>query len=300
MDSIVIALPNDNELAEWFGKKGTSNGVTFYNRRIGDVHATFLTPTNISEKFYALGEICTLADLVIISTRNIDAVFGESIVAAALLGKQTILTDDNDASKILKILNMNAEVLSKESLLEKIKEIAQKIDRTGSHTKIDIDRAFAVKGVGTVALGIITDGTVKKHSELYILDKKVNIRSLQVQDEDVESASKGARVGLALKDVDESEISKGYIMSDEKHRRVGSAFISMKLSPLAKDYNVEEHMVTAVKGFSVSRVKIAKKEGKYEASFERQMPVAVGDKILLLKDDSPRMLGCAEVIGSSA
>ena len=105
-------------------------------------------------------------------------------------------------------------------------------------------------------------------------------------------------VGLALKDVDEKEISKGYVMSDEKHPKTGSALLKVKFSPLAKNYNPDGSLITTVKGFSVSKAKLAKKEDGYEVSFEKQVPISVGDKILLIRDDSPRVLGCAEVTGS--
>lgn len=66
---------------------------------------------------------------------------------------------------------------------------------------VPVDHAFSVKGVGTVVLGLVTKGTVKKHDALKVLPgtKTVQVRSIQKHDDDFDLASEGDRVGSGLK-----------------------------------------------------------------------------------------------------
>jgi selenocysteine-specific translation elongation factor len=88
--------------------------------------------------------------------------------------------------------------------------------RTGP-TRVSIDHSFPVKGLGTVCLGIVDQGVVKKHQELRIFptDKKTQIRSIQVHDNDVDEASSGSRVGLAVKGAEPEDIGRGTILAEE-------------------------------------------------------------------------------------
>ncbi len=73
-------------------------------------------------------------------------------------------------------------------------------------TLVYIDRAFSVKGVGTVVLGFILGGKVSVHDKLRAVpsssERTVEVKGIQVNDEDYESAGEGIRVGLSLKGVD--------------------------------------------------------------------------------------------------
>ena len=90
-------------------------------------------------------------------------------------------------------------------LQEKIITIGEKSPLYGSeseeNTVVLVDHAFPVKGVGTVVLGKVISGTVRKGMNLLALPHKTNlvVRSIQVQDVDVREATKGVRVGLAIK-----------------------------------------------------------------------------------------------------
>jgi len=84
-------------------------------------------------------------------------------------------------------------------------------------TRVSIDHSFPVKGLGTVCLGIVDQGVVKKHQELriYPTEKKTQIRSIQVHDNDVDEAGSGSRVGLAVKGVEPEDIGRGTILAED-------------------------------------------------------------------------------------
>src|SRR5208282_871531 len=112
---------------------------------------------------------------IVLSTSDIDSYFGEALIGASLAGKKIIFTDDNDVSALTSKLNLKEkETASRETLLSRI--IASKPPVSGE-ASICIDRAFNVKGVGDVLLGIVLNGTVTKHSDLvHSSGKSVTIR----------------------------------------------------------------------------------------------------------------------------
>src|SRR5215813_3839534 len=79
---------------------------------------------------------------------------------------------------------------------------------------IPIDHAFNVKGIGTVILGVIKQGTVKTYDQLKILPSGNNIlvKSIQMHDDPVNESKSPARVGVAVKGVDADDISRGDVL----------------------------------------------------------------------------------------
>ena len=80
---------------------------------------------------------------------------------------------------------------------------------------LPIDHAFEVKGVGTVALGVIKQGSLKVHDEfqIYPQNKKILVKSIQMHDDSVLDSESPSRVGLALKGIYADDISRGDIVS---------------------------------------------------------------------------------------
>jgi selenocysteine-specific translation elongation factor len=96
-----------------------------------------------------------------------------------------------------------------------------------SNPVIVIDHSFSVKGVGEVILGFVKKGLVKKHDNLKLIPigKDVIIRSIQIQDKDVETASAGSRVGFAIRGASAEEMNRGSIICHE-----GEVLSSKKLT----------------------------------------------------------------------
>ncbi len=296
MKYLVVALPNDSELAGWLGKKGGENGITFYNRRQEDTVMTILTPSNLNEKFYALGEILTLADVAVISTKSIDADFGESVIASSLLNKKVLFTNDNDVSSIINKIALNHKVIEKERILDEIISYSKE-KKNGEELLIDIDKVFPVKGVGLVLLGIVRSGTVKVHDKLYTrFGKEVQVRSIQVQDEDRELAEQGARVGLAVKGIEEKDIEKGELLAKKQIKEVSEFEAELSISPLQKEIS-EEMQYTLAHNFDVVPCKIQKIDAKkYRIKLGKNTQMISSDKFILLKEKAPRIIGSGTII----
>jgi selenocysteine-specific translation elongation factor len=89
---------------------------------------------------------------------------------------------------------------------------------------IPIDHHFNVKGVGTVILGYVATGGVKKHETLKVLPtaKSALVRSIQKHDDDYDAAFRGDRVGLALKGIEADELDRGYVLTNDDTIKVES------------------------------------------------------------------------------
>ncbi len=295
---VVAALPFDDELAKFIGKKGSENSIIFYNRKSGSDVIAALMPN--MEKFYSMLEVLTISDVVVASTKSIDKNLGEVIIACSLLGKHVLFTNDNEIGHgILSGVNLDYEVVERSTVVEKIIEYGSKLQRPAGNARIDIDKAFNVKGIGTVVLGIVTRGTVHAHDTLvHSSGKSVSIRSIQSQDEDISEASAGTRVGLAIKGMDYSEIGKGDILSAKQVSAVKSIRLELNASALAGEQISKGSIYGIGSNFSYSKATVESIEGN-EALFklESAMPVETGDKCLLDRQTVPRIFSAGTVKG---
>lgn len=78
-----------------------------------------------------------------------------------------------------------------------------------------IDRSFSLKGIGQVVTGSLIGGEIKKGEKIYNYDtkKEYTVRSVQIHDSDVDSASAPNRVALNLSAPDTKGIAKGQMLS---------------------------------------------------------------------------------------
>ena len=292
----VVSVPIDKDLAAFIGKKGSENGITFYNRKAPDGSAiTLLAPTNPSEKFYSVAESMLVADQILLSTKSIDKEFGEMLIASSLSDKHIIITNENDISNLLTgNLLRDFEIAAKEEVLNKL--IAHNQKKNASKKRVDIDKAFPVKGIGTVALGIVTEGTISQHEKIFHSSgKEIEVKSIQSQDIDVKEAGEGTRVGLALKGIEYDEIEKGSILSSKKPSVAQKILAKLHKSNFAKEDLSSQKSYMLIMNFSHANAKIREVDGLYEISLEKPMPIFEGDKFLLMRTASPRIFASGVV-----
>jgi selenocysteine-specific translation elongation factor len=301
--NIVVAVPVDENLASFIGKKGSSESITFFNRKVGSDVIVMLFPSQEDEKVHALAESLLISSKIVLSTSAIDRKFGEALVAASLLDKEVLLTDDNNVDALLKGTGMSKyRVLSKEELLDAIAAHAPDTNGGGAGVRVDIDKAFPVRGIGTVALGIVTRGTVRQHDKLYHTSgKQVMVRSLQSQDEDVTSADVGTRVGVSLKDIDESEIGKGDLLTSAPVRRAKNVTLKYRASAAAKETVMEGSSYRFVTNFSRSDCVVTKAGGgEMEVELSNPLPMEQGDGVFLIRKELPRLFAFGTVRAATA
>ena len=78
-----------------------------------------------------------------------------------------------------------------------------------ARVRLWVDRAFSVKGAGTVVTGTLAAGTIAVGDELMLRDRKVAVRGLQSENASASSVGPVSRVAVNLRGVDAEEIHRG-------------------------------------------------------------------------------------------
>lgn len=198
--SIITVLSSDEkyafEIASMLGKRDRGEERVYY-RKVGDLVRSVLIPNinNVLDTARAL----SISSSFYLGIKDITWIDGELALlteATALPG--IILTNDtNTFMKYFSELNISRFV-------SEFRELDMDVPDRGL---VYVDRAFNVRGVGVVVLGYaLTQVSVHDKFIAYPMNKEVEIRSIQVLDEDQESVLPGTRVGLALRNVKLEEI----------------------------------------------------------------------------------------------
>jgi selenocysteine-specific translation elongation factor len=157
---------------------------------------------------------------------KLDRTIGEELVACDVLGKAkgTIFLDNyitpDQVRPLLKGTSLEnwpiVEGLGNPNEMRESLMARESVSIPGP-TRVSIDHSFPVKGLGTVCLGIVDQGVVKKHQDvtIYPTGKKSQVRSIQVHDNDVNDAGSGNRVGLAMKGVEPEDVGRGTILAED-------------------------------------------------------------------------------------
>jgi len=236
MANLTVAVIGPAGYAKDLGKKGTSTDITFYNLKKGADTVTFIEPTRYPERLAPLFYAASLADAAVVVVDALNATFGEYLLMlqAAGIGKGfLILRNYVSPDQIRPLLKGTVlegyeyveddPITLRERLLDAAHQIG--IERSLADQKktciIPIDHFFNVRGIGTVILGCVADGHLKKHDNLKVhpIGKTAIVRSIQKHDDDFEDAETGDRVGLALKSVEAEELGRGYVLSNDSSLR---------------------------------------------------------------------------------
>jgi selenocysteine-specific elongation factor len=103
--------------------------------------------------------------------------------------------------------------------------------------RLPIDRAFAMRGFGTVVTGTLVSGTVRvdQDVELHPAGKRVRVRGIQVHGASVETAIAGQRTALNIAGIDVSELARGMVLAEAGRFHATSRIdCSFQLLPSAK------------------------------------------------------------------
>jgi len=228
MGNVTVAVLGVAEYADGLGKKGTVSDVTLYNLKKGEDTVTFIEPSRYPERLAPLFYAVSLAERAVVVVDELTSMLGECLVmlqCAGVTGGVFVLRNYIPQEKIAPLVKgtslENYEFVEDDPAVLKerfLSEAAQKtVGAEGEFGTVPVDHAFSVKGVGTVVLGLVAKGTIRKHDVLKILPgaKTVQLRSIQKHDDDVDAASTGDRVGLALKNVEVKDVDRGAVLTTD-------------------------------------------------------------------------------------
>lgn len=224
----------DKELKTRFegsvAKKSEVEGMIVYHRNESGKRISFIDDPQFPEKIQGYARIASISDYACYlfpPNGRLSAPDGELAVlleSFRLPGRVEIVDggagpeEVKTAFKGLSLAAYPVERRSGDSSVIDLSGLDQSLPPTTPGALVYIDRAFSVKGVGTVVLGFVLSGKVTVHDKLRAVpsspEKTVEVKGIQVNDEDQESAGRGMRVGLSLKGVDAKELDKTSWLDD--------------------------------------------------------------------------------------
>ena len=304
MRSVNFVVLGEQTIANDFGKKGTVTDLTVYDRKESDIIRTWVVPNGFPEKIQPLLQAINISEYVIFYVASLDRYTGEQILALDMLKKKDgILShsyevDETRLNSMIKgTVLQNYMKVDSPSIKEELTKLPP-ISNDGS-AQIVVDHCFDVKGVGTVVLGKVLQGTVNQYDNLKHLPSGVDVmvKSIQMHDDDVKQAVCPARVGLSLKGIKPNEVGRGDIItSDETLEIKNELEVDFKQSPFYNGEISENQMCLVSVGLQV-------KAGKFSSispvklTLDKPIVCRKNEICLLVKPESTtvRVIGSGKI-----
>ncbi|MCL2143246.1 MAG: EF-Tu/IF-2/RF-3 family GTPase [Methanomassiliicoccaceae archaeon] len=237
MGNLNVIVAGANGLAGEVGKKGTVSDVTFFNLKKGNDSVTLIEPTKYPEKMSSLFYAASMSQFAILVAEKIDSAMGETILMLDCLGidkGMIILRNYIQEAQLRPLLAgtaLDSYTITEDDpikLREKLLELAAAMKVNGTSCgSVPVDSHFNVKGVGTVVLGSVINGTIKKHDKMRVLPltDAVILKSIQKHDIDSDSAAEGEHVGLALRGIESERLDRGYVLTTDDSVKMSKTVI---------------------------------------------------------------------------
>jgi selenocysteine-specific elongation factor len=180
------------------------------------------------------------------------------------------------------------------------------------HFRLPIDRAFAMKGFGTVVTGTLISGALKAEDEVELLPahKVLRVRGLHSGGERTERAVAGQRTAVNLAGIEREEIERGMVLApagifDATERLDARLTLLHSAKPLKNRTRVHFHQGTAEAVAEVVLLDGASQIGAGESAFaqlrlDRRVMVLPGDRFILRQFSPVVTIGGGTVLDARA
>ena len=254
MDGITIGVFGTDQQAKGafessVAKKSEAEGMAVYVRAEGGRRYTFLDTSDYPDRVQGYSRIASLVDHALYFFPKSGKLVAPDGELAVLLGafrlpgtlelvRGTSLSETAYAQlQGTTVASYRAdEYQTGSSAIDLLHAIPR--DFSKAKTLIYVDRVFTVKGVGTVALGFVLSGKVSIHDQLRPIpgpaERRADVKGIQVNDVDFESAGRGMRVGLSLRGVDPKDLEKSHWLDDGTLQLSSSPSFEFAKSPYYK------------------------------------------------------------------
>ena len=231
MGNLTVAFVGPNGYAAGIGKKSETSDITSFDNKKDEDTVSVVEPTGYPEKLASLFYSASMADMALVVVEKIDAAFGECALmldCAGIKRGYMVLRGGitmQQVSPLIKGLSLEDYTPIADSpadIRERLMEDAANLEpneplkMTVSAGSVPVDQFFNVKGVGTVVLGNVAEGVVKRHDRVKALPsgKSAEVRSIQKHDVEFDWSAKGDRVGFALKGLEVADIERGMVLTN--------------------------------------------------------------------------------------
>ena len=212
------------------GKESEAEGIIVYHRTEGGKKVSFLDTADFPDRIQGVARIASLADhayylfpksgvltapdgelAVLLTAAGVDGTLG-------ILDGSSIPDSARASLKGTAVADFPVEERNTSSAAIDLSGVAERRDGAPSGTLIYVDRVFSVKGVGTVALGFVLSGSVSVHDKLRPVpgpgELRLDVRGIQINDMDFDTAGRGIRVGLSFRGVEAKDLEKTRWLDD--------------------------------------------------------------------------------------
>lgn len=282
--SIITVLSSEEKdainIASMLGKRDKMEERVYY-RRIGELVRSVLIPS--TDSILEVARAISISSSFYLSMPRFTWIEGElALLAESANIPGVVLTSDVEMfMKLFKELNISKLVST---------EFRELDGDAADRGLVFIDRAFNVKGVGVVVLGYaLTRVAVHDKFIVYPVNREVEIRSIQVLDDDQEEVMPGTRVGLALRNIrlEDMEDVQALVKPDIRFTNSINNFTKFKWSDDAR----EVHVV-------FNGIKVMGRLENGEVKLSRELPLVNGRALVInvnAKPRRPRIMGYADI-----
>jgi selenocysteine-specific elongation factor len=175
--------------------------------------------------------------------------------------------------------------------------------------RLPLDRAFVIKGHGTVVTGTAMGATVASGQKLHVLPggHEVRVRSIQVHGESVDRAGLCQRVALNLTGAEKVELKRGDVLADDRLDLVTTRFdATIEIRPAARRplKNNERVRVFIATAEAMARVIVLdeagaialKSRGLAQVVLDEPVVALAGDRFVIRDQTNVRTLGGGVVL----
>ncbi|MCL4447402.1 MAG: hypothetical protein M1163_03250 [Candidatus Thermoplasmatota archaeon] len=297
-----ILFYGDEEILKSFAKKGSETDIRYFNTKIAGNEITFLFPFKFPERIQTLLNAASVSNKAILTVNSLDKSIGEFLLTLDYHEIKTlgIIADPTLFAQIQKITaSMGNYLYALNQKYEDIEKFSQiPVDTATRENMVVLDQSFQVKGVGTVSLGFVLGGQIKKHMVMkaYPSGKSVDIKSIQIMDVDVESADPFSRVGLAYRGTEVDDVPRGTILySHEGIEFTESIQLDVRTNPTVKVVPSVGDKIQLNFLFNNINAEISDiSEGRYLIDVDKKVPVISEIFSLTSLNSNPRVIGAGK------
>ncbi len=273
-------------------KKSEAEGVAVYARTEGGRRYSFLDAPDFPGRIQGCSGIASISDHALYffpQGGRLSAPDGELAVLLSALGVPGTVeivdrsTTPQGASAALKgtaPAGYRQEERQSGSSAIDLSNANARADFPKEKTLVYMDRAFTVKGVGTVALGFVLSGKVSIHDQLRPTPGpsglRADVKGIQVNDVDLDSAGRGIRVGLSLRGVEPRDLERSHWLDDGSLDVADSLTLELAKSPFYRQDVVSRDLHLQLPGELAPARFEAAGAGKVSARLPWQAPVWEG------------------------
>jgi selenocysteine-specific elongation factor len=174
--------------------------------------------------------------------------------------------------------------------------------------RLPIDRAFSIKGFGTVVTGTLVSGSLREGQDVVLLPQgaRARVRGLETHNQSTAVAAAGQRVAANLQGIDASAIERGNLLTESDALEpthlldVAIEYLPGAAGPLRDLARVGLHLMTSETSARVKLVGTAVVPpggtGFAQLRAERALVALPGDRFIIRRHSPPMTVGGGSVL----